>query len=275
MGGWIETTGVILTSILGAVIGCIFSRLKNRHWVWGYFLPLFLFALLAAATYITLTSFVPVFAWISGGRVRFVIIGIAVTMGSMTLLGRLKRPFEKVIIFAMMIAAVMWGAVMPFVLPLVIRTDLANLTTKFNKDNVCVQSTNYTCGPAAAVTALRKLGLTAQEGEMAVLSHSSPIVGTLPWCLYKAIQDRYAAEGIDCSLRGFDSVGQLREADVTLVVIKDGFMLDHCVAVIEVGNETVTIADPIMGQFKMSYKDFEGIWRFYGITLKHDTLQKG
>jgi predicted double-glycine peptidase len=100
-------------------------------------------------------------------------------------------------------------------------------------------------------------------------------VGTLPWCLYKAIQQRYAAEGVDCQLRRFDSVNQLRDADVTLVVIRDGFMLDHCVAVLEVGNETVTIGDPMLGRMSLSIKDFEGIWRFYGIALKHDHTQKG
>jgi len=275
MGGWFETTGVILTAVLGAVVGRIFSRLKNRHWAWGYFVPLALIAFLGIATYVSINAFVPFLVWIAGGRMRFVIIALAVTMGCMTLIGRLKRPFERVIVLVMMIVAVMWGSVLPFLLPTLVRTDLTNLRTKFNRDNVCFQSTNYTCGPAAAVTALRQMGLSAQEGEMAVLSHSSPIVGTLPWCLYKAIQQRYAAEGVDCQLRRFDSVNQLREADVTLVVIRDGFMLDHCVAVLEVGNETVTIGDPMLGRMSLSIKDFEGIWRFCGIALKHDHTQKG
>jgi predicted double-glycine peptidase len=174
-----------------------------------------------------------------------------------------------------MIGVVIWGSVLPFFMPVLLRENLASLQTKMDADNVCVQSTNYTCGPAAAVTALRRLGLTAQEGEIAILSHSSPIAGTLPWCLYKAIQNRYASEGLDCQFRRFDSVSQLREADVTLVVVKDAFLLDHCVAVIEVGDETVTIADPVRGQTKMSYKDFEDVWRFYGIALKSGTTHKG
>jgi len=272
---WFEITGVILTAILGAVLGRIFSRLKNPHWIWGYFLPLTFFALLALTTYIDIATLTSFSAWFSGGRVRFVMTGLAVTMGSMTLLGRLKRPAEKVIIFAIMIAAVAWSSVLPFVLPTLVREDLTNLTTKFNKDNICVQSTDYTCGPAAAVTALRRLGLNAQEGEMAILSHSGPIVGTLPWCLYKAIQQRYAVDGLDCRLRRFDTINQLREADAALVVIRDGFMLNHCVAIIEVGDDTVTLGDPVLGRLKLSHKDFADIWRFYGITLNHAPAQKG
>jgi predicted double-glycine peptidase len=275
MGGWFETAGVILAVIAGVAGGRAFSRLKNPHWVYGYLLSLALIGLLLFSAHVNTRTFAPVFAWVSGGRVRFILIGLAATMGSMTLLGRLKRPFEKAVVFAMMIGVVIWGSVLPFFMPVLLRENLASLQTKMDADNVCVQSTNYTCGPAAAVTALRRLGLTAQEGEIAILSHSSPIAGTLPWCLYKAIQNRYASEGLDCQFRRFDSVSQLREADVTLVVVKDAFLLDHCVAVIEVGDETVTIADPVRGQTKMSYKDFEDVWRFYGIALKSGTTHKG
>jgi hypothetical protein len=275
MGGWFETAGVILTAVFGAVVGRMFSRLKNPHWIWGYLFPLALIALLVVATYVSIRAFVPAFAWVSGGRMRFVIIGIAVTMGSMTLLGRLKRPVEKVIVFVVMIGAVIWGAVLPFLVPALIRGNLTNLQTKVDADNVCVQSTSYTCGPAAAVTALRQLGLSAKEGELAILSHTSPVAGTLPWCLYKAIQQRYGAQGLLCQFRRFDSVSQLREADVTLAVVRDAFLLDHCVAILEVSDETVTIGDPVLGRVTMSYKSFEDVWRFYGIVLKHDPTQKG
>jgi hypothetical protein len=193
----------------------------------------------------------------------------------MTLLGRLNRPVEKIAVFGTMIGVVIWSSVLPFFVPVLIKGNLTNLRTKMNADNVCVQSTDYTCGPAAAVTALRRLGLAAQEGEIAILSHTSPVVGTLPWCLYKAIQHRYSSEGLDCRLRRFDSIDQLREADVTLAVVRDAFLLDHCVVVLEVGDETVTIADPVLGQTKMSHKDFAGVWRFYGIALKAGRPQKG
>ena len=68
----------------------------------------------------------------------------------------------------------------------------------------------------------------------------------------------------------FDSIKQMREADVTLAVVRDAFLLDHCVAVIEVGDKTVTIGDPVFGKIQMSHKDFQSVWRFYGITLKYN-----
>ncbi len=270
MAGWIELAGVIYAAVIGAECGRSFSRLKNPWWGFGYLLPLALIFLLLFITIAGLNASNHIFAWISSGRLRFVIIALTVTMGAMTLIGRLKNRIEKSAVFLVMLGVVTWGAILPFALPLIVKNNLANLPTVTDADNICVQSTSYTCGPAAAVTALRKLGFHAQEGELAVLSHTSPIVGTMPWTLCKAIQDRYAASGIDCQFRQFDSINQLKEADVTLAVIKDAFLLDHCVAILDVTDKNVIIGDPILGKIKMSYKDFQSVWRFYGIALKHN-----
>jgi hypothetical protein len=270
MVGWFELTGVIFAAISGAAVGHSFSRLKSPFWAFGYIIPLaFIFGLLII-TFAGLNAINPLFAWVSAGRLRFVIIALTVTMGAMTLIGRVKNRVEKSLVFLTMLGVVGWGALMPFVMPIIIKNDLAKLPTLTDADNICFQSTPYTCGPAAAVTALGRLGIRAHEGELAILSHTSPIIGTMPWELYKAIENRYGGDGVVCRFRSFDSISQLKDADVTLAVVKDEFMLDHCVAVIDVTDKTVTIGDPVLGKIKMSYKDFQSIWRFYGIALKHN-----
>jgi predicted double-glycine peptidase len=272
MGGWFETAGVVLIVVIGAITGRICSRLKYPHWGWGYFIPLSFILFLILAGHPGLKISLPILAWATAGRARFVIIGLAVTMGSVTLIGRLKYLLEKAVVCVIMLAIVAWVSVMPFAVPALIKNDLENLQTKISDDNLCFQSTNFTCGPAAAVTALRRLGLTAQEGEIAILAHTSPAIGTLPWSLYKAIKNQYNAQGIDCELRRFDSVKQLNEADATLAIVKDAFLVDHCVAVLEVDKDSVTIADPVLGRQKLSHKAFESMWRFYGITLKQHNI---
>ena len=131
-----------------------------------------------------------------------------------------------------------------------------------------------TCGPAAAVTALRKLGLRAYEGEIAVLSYTSPVTGTLPMCLYTALQNRYKDEGLECEYRQFDSIEQLNNGSVTLVVTRSAIFSDHCVAVLDVSDKMVTIADPGFGKRLMSHEQFKKIWRFSGIVLKRDISHK-
>jgi predicted double-glycine peptidase len=267
---WLETTLVIAIILLSAWGGYKFSRIGNLNWCWGYFIPSALIILLTVSTYISLNTYFPTLVWISGSRMRFIIIGLASAMGAMTLFGRIHNRIEKYIVLILTMGVIIWGSVLPFLIPALIQKNLTNLQTKFDADNICSQSTDYTCGPAAAVTALRQLGFSAQEGEMAVLSRTTPFSGTMPWCLYKAIQNRYSSQGLRCEFRHFDSVDELRQSQATLVVIKDAFMLDHCVAILKVSDDSVIIGDPVLGKITMSYKDFADVWRFYGISLTHN-----
>jgi hypothetical protein len=271
MNPWLETMAVVILALWGVAAGWVFSRLKNPYWAWGYFIPLLMIAVLLGATYVSSRALVPVLAWLSGGRARFLVLGLSVTVGSMTLVGRLNRKLEKAIVLVLMVGVVTWSLILPFLAPALIQNELATLKTNFDSNKICFQSTDYTCAPAAAVTALTKLGFAAQEGQIAMLSHTSPVAGTLPWCLYKALANHYGPEGLECKLRHFDSVSELRNAGVTLAVVRDAFLLDHCVAVLDVTDNLVTIGDPVLGRKSMSHKQFEQIWRFYGIVLQRQS----
>ena len=273
MNPWLEIIGVVIIALLGVVLGRMFSRLKGPYWIVGYFLSILLIAMLVIVRRIDALAFAPPFIWIAAGRVKFVILSLAIAMGLTTPRSRLPYKREKLMVCILIVVFVACFSVLPFLVPALIKGRLSNLVTKVDPDGICYQTRDYTCGPAAAVTALRKLGLPAQEGEIAVLSHTSPIIGTLPWCLYTALQNRYGADGLKCQYRRFDSIAQLRNAGLTLAVVKDAFLLDHCVAVLEVSDRMVTIADPVLGRILMSHKQFEKIWRFSGIVLKRDFAQ--
>lgn len=273
MNPWLETTGVILIAVCGAFAGRACSRFRKPYWVLGYILPSVLIAMLAMVRFNDALYFVPPFSWIVAGRIRFVVLSLAVSMGLTVPLSRLPYKFEKLIVCILMAGFVAWFSVLPFLVPALIKDRLSNLQTKFDKNGICRQTTDYTCGPAAAVTALRKLGLRANEGELAVLSYSSPVIGTLPACLTSALQDRYSAQGLSCQYRRFDSIAQLKNAGITLALVREAFLMDHCIAVLEVSDDAVTVADPVTGTRLMPYEQFEKIWRFSGIVLQRDTLQ--
>jgi len=78
MNPWLETTGVILIAVLGVFSGRIFSRLRRPYWVLGYILPALLIAMLAMVRFDNSLYFVPPFSWITVGRVRFVVLSLAV-----------------------------------------------------------------------------------------------------------------------------------------------------------------------------------------------------
>ncbi|MCK4913734.1 MAG: hypothetical protein KAS69_03950 [Planctomycetes bacterium] len=181
--------------------------------------------------------------------------------------------FEKPIVSTLMILFVFCFCILPLFAPALIKTDLSNIKTRINQNGICFQSKSYTCGPAAAVTALGKLGLKADEGKIAVLSRTSPITGTLPNCLSSALENLYGTSGLKCTYRYFDSLEQLKNAGITLAILKDTFISDHCVVVLEVSENLVRIADPQFGMQLIPHKQFEQMWRYSGIVLKRELTQ--
>jgi hypothetical protein len=270
MNPWFETAGVVFIALAGVFLGRIFSRLRRPFWVFGYFFPCAVIAILVLARCSNIVNFIQPFCWITTGRVRFVVLSLAVSMGLTVPLSRLPRNFEKLLVCIFMAGFVTWFSVLPFLAPALVRDRLSNLRTRLDSDGICRQTTYYTCGPAAAVTALGKLGLSAEEGEIAVLSYSSPFIGTLPACLSSALQNRYGTAGLKCKYRRFNSIDQLRDSGVTLVVVKDAFLTDHCLAVLEITDHDVTVADPVTGTKSIPREQFEKIWRFSGIVMERD-----
>jgi predicted double-glycine peptidase len=57
---------------------------------------------------------------------------------------------------------------------------------------------------------------------------------------------------------------------VTLAVVKSAFMVDHCVVILDVSNNQVTVADPVLGEITMSFEQFEKNWQFSGIVLSRN-----
>ena len=271
MNPWLETIGVILVALMGVLLGTLFSRFRKYYWTLGYFVPFMLIAIIVLTRFNNALPFVPPFSWVTAGRIRFIFFAFAVTMGLSTPISRLPHTFEKLIIGFLMVLVVVWFSVLPFIVPALIKEDLSNLKTTVNSSGICYQSTDYTCGPAAAVSALGRLGLSANEGEIAVLSHTSPVTGTLPSCLSSALQRLYGTEGLKCQYRCFDSINELRKAGITLAVVKDGLMNHHCVAVLGVSDYIITVVDPVWGKMLMSHEEFKKVWRFSGIVLKRDS----
>ena len=273
MNCWLETIGVILVTLSGIFLGRVFSGLRKPYWMLGYLASFLLVAMLVTARFFDGLSFVAPLSWIAAGRARFVVLSLAATMGLTTPLPRLANRYQKLAVCVLMTVIVVWFSISPFLAPALLKNRLLNLDTRIASNGICFQTTDYTCGPAAAVTALTKLGLPAQEGEIAVLSHCSPVTGTLPACLAKALQNRYGSEGLQCHYRRFDSLDELKNADAALAVVSDAFLTYHCVAVLEVSDRNVIIADPVIGRQSMSHKQFEKIWRYCGIVLKRDSTQ--
>lgn len=273
MTPWVGAVSVVLVALLGICLGWRFSRFQKSYWLLGCFLPFVLIAMLVLTRYSNGLHFVQPFSWVAIGRIRFITLSFAVSMGLTVPLSRLPHRFEKLIVCFLMVGFVTWFSILPLLVPALVKDHLLSLNTRFDADGVCRQTTDYTCGPAAAVTALGKLGLDADEGELAVLSYSSPMTGTLPGCLSAAIENRYSADGLTCRYRHFDSIEQLKNGGVILAMVREAFLMDHCLTILDVSKDAVTVADPVTGTRLMPHGQFEKIWRFSGIVLERDSAQ--
>ena len=92
--------------------------------------------------------------------------------------------------------------------------------------------------------------------------------GTPPDILAEVLQKKYSKDGLIVEYRTFNDIAELKEAGLTLAVIKFGFMVDHFVTVLEVTDSEVVVGDPLNGLDRMSYDDFRKEWRFVGVVLK-------
>jgi peptidase C39-like protein len=267
MNPWVESFGAVLLAAGGVLLGAWFSRLPKPYWLIGYLLPLFIISLFALARREPALAFVPPISWMMLGRTQFALTGFVGAMILTIPLLKLPQKRDRIAIAFLMVCIVSMMSVWPFLAPAFNRAELSSITTRFDPDGVCLQNTSYTCGPASAVTALRKLGFQADEGEIAILAHTSSAIGSPPDVLAEALNKRYGHEGLTAENRLFTNLTELRSAGLTLAVIKFSFMLDHYVTVLEVTDTEVVVGDPLNGLTKLSYADFNDKWRFEGVVL--------
>ncbi len=264
---WLQTIGVFLLATAGWGLGRWFSKLKKPVWVLGYALLLVVLAFIGLSCYLPALESAAVFSWITAGRTEFALIAPPCAMLLTTPLSRLHRKTTKWLVYALLLVVVAYFAVLPFLLPAVMHDELIGLETVVDRNGVCQQRNGYTCGPAAAVTALRSIGLPAKEGELAVLAHTNPISGTPPDSLCNAIRKRYAGYGFGCEYRQFDSLTAFRGLEPAVAPVKHSFLVGHYVTVLKVSDSTITIGDPLAGLREIDHEEFNRMWRRRGLVL--------
>jgi hypothetical protein len=264
----VEISFAALSGFAGFGLGYLSSRLPKGWWMIGYFFPLLLIIFYGVGIhYPSLLSSTSSFSWMFVGHKKFLILGFVAAMVLATPLSRLPLRRDRRVILLLIVAAVFGSSIWPFLAPVFNRTQLAQLHTRINPDGICMQNTDYTCGPAAAVTVLRRLGLPAEEGEIALLSQTSSTTGTPPDLLAEALGQRYGKDGVMVEYRFFKNLNELRQAGLTLAVVRFSFMVDHYVAILKVTDSSVIVGDPLNGLDTISPDEFLKQWRLCGIVI--------
>lgn len=270
---WLETFGVYALAAAGMLAGHIASRSGALSRTAALTITFLLVALVLAGRFPEAVDRWPVLYPLAAGRVRFVLLVFAVTLGLSTPLAHMTRPAVRLLTCVIMALYVSALTILPFLGPAATQDKLLSLKTIFDADGVCRQTQPFTCGAAAAVTGLRQLGLDADEGTLAVASRTSPVIGASPWTLYLALHRQYADRGLLCSFGIFGSLDEVPRDAVLLAVMRDSVYGDHCVAVLDMTAACVIVADPAEGLVRVPAAQFLRSWRNCGIVLRRPTAE--
>jgi len=268
MTAFLQTAAVLCLTVLCGAAGLRASKWPKPWPTIAAAVPLCVVCLIGAARHYKPLLFVPPLSVLVPGRVKFIVLSASIAMMFSASIPHTKPRRKRVMLWILTCVFVLYAAVPPFMGPELVRRELRNLTTTTTADGVCLQTTQYTCGPASAVTALRRWGLAGDESTIALHAGTSPVTGTEPDMLVAALRRLYTTSGLQCEFRRFGSVKELIGREPVLVITRYGPMVDHYVTVLAVTRAEVVVGDPLSGRRRYTHESFRRIWRGTGIVLK-------
>jgi hypothetical protein len=200
-------------------------------------------------------AFIPPFSWAVDADVAPLLMTPAIALLFAALALRLPAPRRPAVWVIMGVMLLLYG-LLPAALPLLVRPALGATRTHLDPQGVCRQSLPYSCGPAAAVSCLARLGVTAQEGQIGIAARTAPLVGTRGRLLAQAVRTRHPE--VACRHRFVERLDDLSLP--AAVEVTTPWLTGHFVAVLAIGPAHVEIADPLNGYAKVPRDRFARSW---------------
>jgi len=228
---------------------------------WRFWLPLWLAALIL----LTLLGLVRRFPQLEmqlplcAGRTEYVLYGpVAMFLLCLPAL-KVERRLTRWAAYLLALVVSFEYSLAPFLGPALVGPQPAVV----DPQGICIQTDSYSCGPAASVTALKRLGVEADFFQLAGEAHTSQAIGTPPDLLCAAISKLYP---VKAEYRFFETLPPLAKDQQLVLVLKLGLFVDHYVALLEAG-EVIVVGDPLNGRQELSQSQFAERWRHTGILL--------
>lgn len=141
------------------------------------------------------------------------------------------------------------------------RFDPATVHGRLNREGLCIQSTDYSCGAASAVMLLHQAGVASTEREMAELCWTNGLTGTDEFGVCMGLRRKLAGSGRRPALVRSDWDDLVRRRGPAMATIYFGFMIDHWVLVLEAREHEVVLLDPLAGRRVLTRDEFLAVWR--------------
>jgi len=253
------------------LLGWFIGRLRGRWWLLGYAVSMTIIVALNVSRYVPSTLNTAAGQWLIGGRRDLFLIGIATIVGIIPCMHKVRPARTRLLLGAFMMVLMLRSSVLPLMGPMLDRAEIANLPTVFDENDVCLQTTSYTCGPASLVTALRALGIEETESNAALETLCNSYSGTRSSDIVGYVNRAYGGQGVRASYQYVATVDELRAfGGVAIAEVKSNFWMDHFVTIVAWEGTSPVIADPFFGQFKTSRESFARTWRKKAIVIQRD-----
>lgn len=150
----------------------------------------------------------------------------------------------------------------PYLKQVVLRPDWNAYSDKWSED-VCLQSSESSCGPASAATLLHALGHKVTEKQIAQASFTTRR-GTENWYLLRTIR-RY---GVDASyLVTAAGIENIRYPAIAGVVLKNAGDAGHFITILGLSDDAVVVGDPMFGRKIIPRKILSDYYTFTGFYI--------
>ncbi|MEN4018287.1 MAG: C39 family peptidase [Methanobacterium sp.] len=135
---------------------------------------------------------------------------------------------------------------------------------QIDTSGIVMQSSDFSCGPAALATVLNNLGVHATEQELIVLAGTDTSGTTMHGLSEAAKTKGLSATGMKLS------VDELKKNYIVFVTTDGG---GHYSVIREIANESVKLADPSPGNIELSIQDFTSYYSSYVLMISDPNLQ--
>jgi Peptidase C39 family len=216
-------------------------------------------------------AFVPGLSLLASGSGRWLCVTMSASMTLGTLAARVKAAGQRRALIMLAGVVILRAGTLPFLGPVLARAELDAINSQTDGRGVCLQSTPFNCGPASAVTALRSLGLEADERAIALACKTDGVSGTADDVLAKGLSQIYRGQGLLVAHRFVPTVEELREWPASIAVIRFNYFTDHYVAVLGFEGDRVIVGDPLTGRESWSLPEFAAKWHHVAIMLRLET----
>lgn len=134
------------------------------------------------------------------------------------------------------------------------------------REGVTIQSTHFTCVPAALATVLRHWGIRATEGELAYALRTA-FQGTHVARVPQVVREVGAPKGLRAQVVSM-TLGELRSLTQPAILLGYSGSVRHAVAFLRLEGDEILVGDPLTGLKRLRLQQWEREFRWSGQAIR-------